>query len=589
MVNKGAESFLEERYYQPGEDWEKLCRRVTKAHAKTKKEEREYFEMLFECRALPNSPALMNSGTRIGYLSACNLVPVPDDLEGIMDAIKASALIQKSGGGVGFNFSKLRPTGDRIGGTGGTTSGVLSFLKMFDVTSQMIKQGGKRRSANLGLLRYDHPDILRWLSAKDKEGELTTFNISIGLTDHFFDKAERGVEIVFINPRNGKPFPAYDPLLKTNRSLITARELYKRIAKSMWESAEPGVIFWDAIQNGNTTPELGNLQGVNPCGETSLYYWESCCLGSVNLYNHIHEEGGGRMIDLEGIADTTKRMVRLLNSIIDKNKYPLKEMKKAAKKTRKIGVGIMGLADLFGAFGVRYGSDESIDMINQIMVIIQEAAYEESLKLGEKHGACPVYAETPELDQLRNSTLTSIAPTGSISLISGVSGGIEPFFQMSYKMNREDKDPIVVFARSFLEDLRTHDLEDVLIPMMKHNYTPAQMIDAGLLPEDFSHYQTSAEISPEDHIRVQAAFQSHIDMNISKTINLPERSTVEDVMQIIQQAHETGCKGITVYREGSREGFLTKVECDNCGSDDMERSEGCIKCRNCGISFCSIS
>lgn len=587
MVNSAAEDFLNERYYQEGEDWEKMCCRVADFHADNPKEFKEYFDMLSGCRALPNSPALMNSGTKTGYLSACNLIPIPDDLEGIMDAVKATAMIQKGGGGTGLNFSDLRPTGDAIGGTGGVSSGPVSFLKLFNACGQVIKQGGKRRSAQLGLMRYNHPDIFRWIHAKDEDGDLTGFNLSIGIDDEFFDLVERGENVVFINPRTGEPFGAFDPKSGLVLESVSARELLNTIAESMWESGEPGIIFWGALQKGNPTPNIGSLHGVNPCGESPLRHWESCCLGSVNLYEHIVDGE----VDYDAIATTTKIMTRMLNSIIDKNVYPLPQMQVAANLTRKIGVGVMGFADVLGVLGVRYGSNESLKIVEEIMSTVSCAAREESKKLAKEYEPYPAWI-SDNGPKLRNSTLISMAPTGSISFIAGVSSGIEPFFKMGYKMNRMDKDPLIVISKSFLNDLEIREVNKnkVLISMLGGDLTPTQLIEEGKLTEDFSHYVTAGEVSPADHIRVQSMFQKYTDLAVSKTINIPNQSTINDVKQIIQLAHKSNCKGMTVFRDGCLRGaFLTEVKCDECGSTNLEHKEGCITCADCGVSLCAVS
>lgn len=589
MVNSIAEDFLKERYFRDGEDWEKMCRRVADFHADNPEQFQEYFNMLHECKALPNSPTLMNSGTELGYLSACNLVPVPDDLEGIMEAVKASTIIQKQGGGCGFNFSKLRPAGDVIKKTGGTSSGVVSFLKIFDIASQVVKQGGKRRSANLGLLKFDHPDILRWIHAKDNNGDLSTFNLSIGLTDEFFDKVERRTEIVFINPRDGKPFPAYDPLLGIDRAFIPSRELFNRIAKAMWSTGEPGILFWDEIQRGNTTPSLGNLQGTNPCGETGLYFWESCCLGSINLYAHLKKTEYGMKFDTDAIEQTVRIMVRMLNSIIDKNAYPLQEMERVAKLTRKIGVGIMGLADALAVLGIEYGSEESIKTTKEIMNRVSSIAKDESIRLMNRDGAYPAWVQGDGIKR-RNSTVTSIAPTGSISFISGVSSGIEPFFQMAYQMNREDKEPAIVVASSFKRALSRSGQTNILGMMLGTNSTPKQLVKGKVLDESFNAYITASEVTPEAHVHMQAAVQEYTDMSISKTINMPNSATVNDVKDIIKLAYKTKCKGMTIFRDNCfRDGFLSEVTCANCGSTKIDHKEGCMTCSECGTSLCSTA
>lgn len=589
MVSDAAESFLKERYFRDGEDWPQLCDRVASFLANNEQERQEYYDMMFECRALPNSPTLMNAGTELGYLSACNLVPVPDSLEGIMEAVKSSTIIQKQGGGCGMNFSKLRPTGDTIGSTGGTSSGVISFLRIFDVASQVVKQGGKRRSANLGLLKYDHPDILRWIHAKDKDGELPTFNLSIGLTDEFFEKVERGTEIVFINPRTNKPFPAYDPATEIERSFIPSRELFNRIAKAMWSTGEPGVLFWDEIQRRNTTPSLGNLQGTNPCGETNLYFWESCVLGSINLYAHVKETDFGMKIDYDAIGQTTRVMTRFLNTVLDKNQYPLQVMEKAAKKTRKIGIGVMGLADTLAILGIEYGTDESIERTREIMQKVSEISKNESVRLKDRNGTYPAWVSGDGIER-RNGAITSIAPTGSISFIAGVSCGIEPFFKMAYQMNREDKDPAIVIAKSLEHDLEKHGKMDILGRMLSEVITPQQLVKEGILPESFNSYITAGEVTPEAHVRMQATIQEYTDMSISKTINVPNETTIDGIKNIIKLAYESKCKGMTIFRDNCfRDGFLSEVVCTSCGSTNIDHKEGCITCTDCGVSLCSVS
>ena len=946
MVNSIAGDFLEERYFKDGEDWESLCCRVADAHANSSTEFTEYFEMLSSCDALPNSPTLMNSGTEMGYLSACNVVPVPDDLEGIMEAVKSSAIIQKHGGGVGFTFSELRPAGDLIKKTGGTSSGVVSFLKMFDMVGQVIKQGGKRRSANLGLLHYNHPDILRWIHAKDNNGELATFNLSVALTDEFFEKLKNNEDVVFINPRDGEPFPAFDQLSESTHDSMPARELFKRITTSMWKSGEPGVIFWDTMQNNNPAKGAVAVDGVNPCvtgdtlvavadgrnyvsieqlaeegkdvpvyafdgtrmrisfgrnprmtrrnqpiykitfndnsflkmtashrimkrdglyakvsdlevgesimpfnrweytpkgkptkywaigtnekkrrwlsehrmvaefrgngnliphhknfdgqdnssanlkfvskeehdaihdisgdknpmrfwwnnaskeekqayrekmsestrgekngrygkpvseetrmkksramkryyvehpekrkeiakglrewfkehgtghlkgerskrvifvcpvcgtetrmteakskmrkscslscanrlrtmeptvpeiynhkvshieyignedvynltvddyhnyavvtdpnaltrnkgfekhsgvviancGESPLPHWGSCILGSINLYNHLKAQNGSMVVDFDKITYTTRVMTKFLNTVIDNNAYPLAQMKEVALKVRQIGIGIMGFADMLGVLGVRYGSENSIGVAKRIIATIKRAATVQSKYMASLHGPYPAWENAEhKTTEIRNAALTSIAPTGSISFIAGVSSGLEPFFKIAYMMNRDGKTPTFVVAHSFMSDLKKHGLEGVLEEMISKDYTPTQMIEKGLLPESFSHYITANEVTPVEHVKMQAEFQKYVDLAISKTVNLPHDATVGDIEDVIVSAHEQQCKGLTVFRDNCfRDAFLTEIACSSCGSTNIEHREGCMTCSDCGTSLCSV-
>ncbi|MBU0599056.1 hypothetical protein KKF61_08805, partial [Patescibacteria group bacterium] len=522
-----VEDFLSERYYKDGEDWNGLLTRVAKAHAEDGDEFLEYYEMINEFRGVPSSPILMNSGTDLGFLSACNLIPVEDDLSQIFDAIKSAGMIQKTGGGVGFNFSKLRPMGDIITKTGGSSSGVTGFLYGFDACSKMVKQGGKRRGANMGLLAMWHPDILQWIYVKHAAGEIETFNLSIGVSGELFAKDGNG-EIHFVNPRNKESFEGVDPLRSTKDKIfrvsgISTSELLQRISQEIWHNGEPGLLFWDNIQKGNNTPWLGNIQGVNPCGEVNLYYWESCCLSSVNLYNHMKKTSDGWKFDYEKIARTTKTMTKLLNAVLDNNKYPFLQMEEAALKTRKIGIGVMGWADSLYRMGVEYGDKRCMHLITAVMTTIRTAAEEESEDLAEKDGPYPAWKEGSP--KRRNANLLSIAPTGSISFISGVSSGIEPAYKIAYMMQRKERPPMAVISRGFidlLDDYEQDNKDDVLNTIIQNDKTPNDLIEMGILDFDkYSHVVTSLEILPEIHIKVQAAFQKYVDLAISKTINLP--------------------------------------------------------------------
>jgi ribonucleoside-diphosphate reductase alpha chain len=485
------------------------------------------------------------------------------------------------------------------------------------MVGQVIKQGGKRRSANMGLLHYNHPDILRWIHVKDVEdlsslnlnilkhthpnivewihtkntsNNLSTFNLSVALTDEFFEKVDNDEQIVFINPRNGEPFPAYDPLIKSSLDSMPAKVLLNRIAKLMWKSGEPGVIFWSTMQNDNPAKGAVGVDGVNPCGESPLPHWGSCILGSVNLYNHLKDQNGAMVIDFDKIALTTITMTKFLNAVIDNNVYPLPQMREVALRVRQIGIGIMGFADMLGVMGVRYGSVDSMQLAYLIMSTIQNAATNQSKRLSFTHGPYPAWEHAEHKTVgIRNATLTSIAPTGSISFIASVSSGLEPFFKIAYMMNRDDKTPTFVVARSFMSDLKKHGLEGVLGEMVSNDYTPTQMIEKGLLPESFSHYVTANEVTPVEHVKMQAEFQKYVDLAISKTVNLPHDATVEDIENVIMSAYEQRCKGLTVFRDNCfRDAFLTEIACSSCGSTNVEHKEGCMTCSDCGTSLCSV-
>jgi ribonucleoside-diphosphate reductase alpha chain len=596
IYNPSAEDFLSERYFRDGEDWKGMITRVAKAHAKTDEEFNDYFGLMNEGKALPSTPILMNSGTELGFLSACNVLPVEDDLGEIFDAIKVAGMLQKMGGGVGFNFSKLRPTGDIISKTGGTSSGVVSFLQGFDACSKMVKQGGKRRGANMGLLAMWHPDILQWVNAKHRAGLIETFNLSVGLTGEIFSKDGNGEKITFVNPRTKQGFAGLDPLRSTAEKEfrtegIAASELLQRIAQEIWHNGEPGVLFWDTIQKGNSTPWLGNLQGVNPCGEVPMYFGESCCLASINLYAHLVKNDGWH-IDYDEVAKTTRMLVKFLNAVLDDNKYPFIHLQEKAFKTRKIGIGIMGFTDCLYRMGVEYGSTHCMHLINAIMRTIKKFAEKESERLAELYGPYPAWVEPAP--KRRNANLIAIAPTGSISFILGVSSGIEPAYKIAYMMRRKEKPALISVDKGFrdlLEERSPDKAKDIINLMIEKDKSPNVLIDEGILDSDiYSHVVTATEVTPDDHIKVLAAFQKHTDLAVSKTVNLPYNTTAEDIKRLLKKAYDLGCKGLTMFREGCfREAFLTEVRCQACGSTRISMGEGCMKCLDCGASMCAVA
>ena len=524
------ESFLKERYYHQGEDWSGLCKRVA-GLGKDNKERCRIYNMIQSKQGIPSTPILMNAGRHRPFMSACSFIPVPDDLSGIMDAIKTMALIQKQGGGTGFNFSSLRPTDDIVRGTGGVASGPVSFMFGFNAVAEMVKQGGKRRGANMGLMSMNHPDILAFVKCKSTLGVLKNFNISVEADEILLDTVEH--QIPLVNPRT-----------KEVTEHITNHKLLHEIAFQIWDTGEPGVIFKDNIEMGNPTPHLGEFDGINPCGEVPLYDYESCVLGSVNLYAHIKDGD----IDWDALEESVSTMVILLNRVIDNNVPPVPEMKEALTRTRRIGVGLMGFADVLFRFGMVYGSDRCISLVHRLTKFINTSAWRQSERMAKAEGDTPAWVMG--MPRLRNVSLLSIAPTGSISRIADVSSGMEPVFALSYSLDREQGTELVVTCRA--------------------------MRDMGLeLPEPWM--KTAREISPEDHIKVQAAFQKNIDQAISKTINLPKDTTVDDIKYYLRLAHASGLKGTTMFREGCRREAFLKVSCVECDDGVCEIDETLLK------------
>jgi len=514
------EDILRKRYYLRDEDgnilenWEGLCRRVASALAEAKEQEDEFFMVMFNCLFLPNSPALMNAGKGDFSLSACFVLPVEDSMEGIFEAVKKAAIIQKMGGGTGFDFSRLRPEGDPVKTTKGVASGPCSFIRVFDTATEVTKQGGTRRGSNMGILRIDHPDVENFISLKREEGVLTNFNLSVAITDEFMDTLKRkgDFELKF----NGKV-----------RKKVSARSLWERIVDGAWTNGEPGVVFIDRINEKNPTPHIGRIEATNPCGEQPLLPYEACVLGSVNLLAHVKN----REIDWMLLEKTVRTGVRMLDRIIDVQSYPLPEIEKMHKGNRKVGLGIMGWADLLLLLSIRYDSNEALSLAEKVMSFVERVSIDESQVLASEKGVFPNWEESiwaKRNIKMRNATTTTIAPTGSISIIAGCSSGIEPVFAWETIQRRPVGEHVVVHP--VYADWKE-----------KHPGEP--------LPPWFV---TAREISSEWHVRMQAAFQKYTHNAVSKTVNLPNSATKEDVEKIFLLAYELGCKGVTVYRDGSR-------------------------------------
>jgi len=538
-----------------------LFRRVARAIAelekqyggeeKAKEYEEAFYNMMVKREFMPNSPTLMNAGTELGQLSACFVLPVPDSIEGIFDSVKYTAIIHKTGGGTGFSFSKLRPKGDVVKSTGGIASGPLSFMQVFNAATEVIKQGGKRRGANMGILRVDHPDVLEFITAKEREGILSNFNLSVAASDVFMKAVEKNGDYDLINPRGGKP-------VKT----LPARAVFNLMVMMAWKNGEPGVIFIDKINAANPTPEAGNIESTNPCGEQPLLPWESCNLGSINL-ERMMTDGE---LNWEKLKQTVRLATRFLDNVVDVNKYPLDEIEKMTKANRKIGLGVMGFADMLIKMRIPYNSEEAIKLAEKIMKFIQEESKKMSEELGKERGSFPnfensIWAKKYKYKYMRNATTTTIAPTGTISVIADCSSGIEPIFAVSYirdvseSLGHELVEINPMFETRMIErNLYTDDF----IKKVTQSGTVQKIKE---IPKDIREiFVTALEIDPEWHVRIQAAFQKYTDNAVSKTINFSNWATPHDVEKAFMLAWKLGCKGITIYRYGSREKQILKVE-----------------------------
>jgi ribonucleoside-diphosphate reductase alpha chain len=527
----------------PAEMFMRVAKAISKADAKygesPEKSEKIFYEMMAKLEFIPNSPTLFNAGTELGQLSACFVLPVEDSLESIFNAVKNMALIEKSGGGVGFNFSRLRPKGDIVKSTKGVASGPISFMSVFDAVTEVIKAGGKRRGAMMGILRVDHPDIIEFITSKQKPGFLSNFNISVAVTDDFMKALEDREEYWLVNPRNNE---------KVRRT--KAEKIWNLIAQSAWQSGDPGAIFIDEINRHNPTPEIGKIEATNPCGEQPLLPYESCNLGSVNLSRMVKNGE----INWEKLQKTVRNAVHFLDNVIDENRYPLKEIEVRTKANRKIGLGVMGFADMLIKLRIRYSSYEAIKIAEEIMGVISEEARKKSVELGEERGSFPNFEKSiwkDEYSAMRNATVTTIAPTGSISIIAGCSSGIEPVFAISFIRNVMSGTRLFetnpLFERIAKE--RGFYSGELLEEIAKTG--SVQKIDK--VPKDVKKvFVTALDIEPEWHVRMQAAFQKYTDNAVSKTVNMPKESTVDDVRRVFELAWKLKCKGITVFRYGSK-------------------------------------
>ncbi|MDD2807826.1 MAG: vitamin B12-dependent ribonucleotide reductase [Patescibacteria group bacterium] len=563
-LTKNALKVLESRYLQKDDDgnilekpmdmFKRVASYIVKAEdayhltAEQKENlERAFLEIMVSLEFLPNSPTFTGAGTSLGQLAACFVLPVEDSMERIFEAIKNTALIHKSGGGTGFSFSRLRPAKDLVRSTKGVASGPISFMKVFDAATDTIKQGGTRRGANMGILRIDHPDIMEFITAKQDSDKLNNFNISVAITDKFMAALQAGTDYELINPHDGQPF-----------GKLNAQEVWDKIINNAWYNGDPGVVFIDVINKYNPTPHIGLIESTNPCGEQPLLPYESCNLGSINLSRFVNDGA----IDWPRLSDVTRLAVRFLDDVIDINKYPIKQIADMTRANRKIGLGVMGWADLLLALGIPYNSQAAIDLAEQVMKFIKDTADNTSVALAKEKGVFDNFEgsiyDTAESNGIRNATRTTIAPTGTLSIIASCSSGIEPLFALAYVRKshigkKGDEWVELVEVNPYFEQV-AKDKGFYSKELMQKISEAGSIQHLDEVPAEVKKvFVTSHDISPEWHIKMQAAFQKYVDNAVSKTINFPNSATKEDVSQAYLLAYETNCKGVTIYRDGSRD------------------------------------
>lgn len=558
--SENAVRILKERYLNRDKDGnvietvDELFHRVADTIASCETEDESYanafYQMMMEQKFMPNSPTLMNAGRPLGQLSACFVLPIEDSMEGIFKTYHHMGIIHKSGGGTGFSFSRIRPKDSIVKSTGGKASGPVATMKMYNAGTDYVKQGGMRRGANMAILRVDHPDILEFIHCKDDKTQLTNFNISVGLTEKFMEAVYEDEEYDLVDPHT-------DLIV----GKLKARYVFDEIVNAAWTSGEPGIIFLDRVNADNIVPDIGEIEATNPCGEQPLLPYEACNLGSINLSKFVNEKS----VDFVELGRVVRLAVRFLDDVIEVNRYPLPAIDEMTRATRKIGLGVMGLADMLYLLEIPYDSIEGVKTAEAVMQFIDDTAYDESCRLAETRGAYPLFSNSKELrinryssTPVRNGTRTTVAPTGTISVICGASSGIEPLFALAFMRNVMDNTKLPEVNPIFVEAMKQAGLySDELMRKVAEAGTAAHIDE---IPEHIRRvFVTAHDISPEWHIKMQAAIQRHTDNAVSKTVNFVNSATREEVAEVFKKAYELGCKGVTVYRDGCRDNQVLNI------------------------------